>query len=446
MSQHLTVVEAPAGQIDTMEANPVPGHILGPVADDWEAIDVWLRSLHLKWAAKNPDKALKTVIGKNGLPEPVISETEKTYRQHLAKLRWYCENVGRITPSRWTTQDALHFAEFLDRLPEDARCARRVIEGIEIENSYVEEGEPGWTPFRKQPSTSSQADIKRFVHAMFNAWHQTGYIRINPMALVGAGGAKQVNADRAITLDLFELVLETIAAEATETFERRQMQVRDLFIFEALRGLGLRASELVGARMTAFFQLMHPKTRVRYWIFHVEEETAKGGKARKVPVPPSVWQRFVDYRAAFGLSPAPLPGDETLLLLSPRTRDVKIGAKTIKRTPDRRFFKAWGDVGSRKGLYKIVKQRLKQAADSLRDKGEIDMAAHLEQASPHWLRHTFGKAKVQEGVNLRPVAEALGHASINTAMIYTDQAALDLIDAFESATPGCVARETAVGG
>ncbi|MDO8310403.1 MAG: hypothetical protein Q7T25_00540 [Sideroxyarcus sp.] len=42
---------------------------------------------------------------------------------HLVKLRWYCEMVARITPSRWSMQDVEHFRVFLDNLPDDALCS-----------------------------------------------------------------------------------------------------------------------------------------------------------------------------------------------------------------------------------------------------------------------------------------------------------------------------------
>lgn len=424
MSEDLAVWNASGDTLDLMVANPQPGHMLGPVKDDWAAIEVFLRIL-----------AEKVEAGERS------QETISTYQYHLTKLKWFCENVERVTPSRWTMDNALHFFEFLRNLPVDALCRRRQVDGKVIENSFVAENEPGWTPFRKQPSDSAIGDIKRCAHALFTAWHKAGYIRIHPLALIGAGKARKVKTERSISLDVYALILDTIAKQPTETYLERKMQLRDLFVFEALRGLGLRASELVGARMSAFYQVTDVKSRMRYWVFHVTEETAKGRKARKVPVPPQVWQSFVDYRQAFGLSPVPLTGDETALLLSPRTKDVKIGEKAIKRTPDRRFFGAWGAVESRKGLYKIVKGRLYHAASWLREHGEHSVADRLEAASPHWLRHTFGKSKVEEGIQMRALSGAMGHASVDTTMIYTEQEALDLIASYEAANPGSVASE-----
>lgn len=396
---------------DLMLAKPEPDHALGPVADDWQAAEVVLRAVREKSRSTN-------------------GQTEATYRFHLAKLRWYCENVARVTPSRWSAQDVDRFSVFLADLPMDA-----------LAMSGTKEGQTGWTPFKTPPSRSSQADIKRFVHALFNAWHRMGYIRINPMGLVGTTNARKVNAQRAIPLDLVELVLRGIESVPKTTFTERQKAVRDRFIFEALRGLGLRSSELVHARMSAFYQVSVPKTGKRYWVFHVTPETGKGGKERRVPVPKTVWEAFGVYRRAFGLPECPTAGETTRLLLSSRTNPVPMRDTEIRRTQDRRFFKAWREITTRQGVYTIVKDRLSAAAEQLEASAEQFAAEQLRAASPHWLRHTFGKASLLAGQNVREVASALGHASLETTMIYTEQDALDLIDAVERATPGVLASE-----
>ena len=274
---------------------------------------------------------------------------------------------------------------------------------------------------------------------MYNAWHKTGYIRINPMILVGAPSVRKVDINRSVSLEVFDVVMNVIAGQQVDTFTERQMQARDLFIFEALRGLGLRASEMVHAKMSAFHQVTDVSNKTRYWMFHVTAETGKGGKEREIPVPPGVLQTLLDYRAAFGitqLSPA-----DTALLLSPQTRSVVIAAKAIKRTQDRRFFKAWREIATRQGLYKIVKTRLAQAADGLEKSGDQWAADELKKASPHFLRHTFAKAKVADGLDMRGLSGVLGYSSIATSMIYTEQHALDAARAYESSAPGSVASE-----
>jgi site-specific recombinase XerD len=134
---------------------------------------------------------------------------------------------------------------------------------------------------------------------------------------------------------------------------------------------------------------------------------------------------------AFGLPPQPAPTEKTALLLSPHTKSLMIGAKAVKSVADRRFFGAWKELKTRQHLHAIVKDRLKATSALLQLDGNGILASELEAASPHWLRHTFAKAALLRGQTMREVAGLLGHASVDTTMVYTDQDALDLVRAFE---------------
>ena len=268
-----------------------------------------------------------------------------------------------------------------------------------------------------------------------------GYIRINPMALTGSMSARKINVERSISEAVFDIVLSNLASSDVISFSERQRQLRDVFILTAFKELGLRASELVGANMGAFYQLNDPSTKNRYWIFLVTAETGKGAKERRVPVTRALLASLMVYRQVFGLPALPAHGDDTPLLLSSRTKMVRIGDKRIKHVNDRRFFGAWHAIGTRQGLYKIVKERLALARAFLVESGQVDIAAELERTSPHWLRHTFAKAALLKGQSMREVASLLGHASVDTTMIYTDQAALDLVHALERTAPETVAVE-----
>jgi hypothetical protein len=74
------------------------------------------------------------------------NETIKTYRIHLAKLRWCCEQELGRSPSTWRAQDVKAFKMFLLKLPEQALCA-----------AGAKEREEGYTPFHNVPAASSQA-------------------------------------------------------------------------------------------------------------------------------------------------------------------------------------------------------------------------------------------------------------------------------------------------
>lgn len=400
---------------DPMIPAPQPDHGLGSVQDDWEAAEVWLRSV----ARRSKSGSIETIA---------------TYRFHLAKLRWYCENVRRVAPSRWTVQDVEHFKAFLERLPFEAICAR-VDTGTRKPGRFVRQSEVGYTPFQKQPSPGSRSDIERFVHAMFKAWRETGYIRLNPMALDGAGSRRTINAHRSVAIDVYQLVLQTIEEEQLDRPAARQTNLRDRFIFVALRELGLRASELVGSSMNAFQQITDTRSLRRYWVFRVEAAVAKGGKARSIPVTATLLKMLEEYRMAYSLSPQPSSSENGAILLSPHTRPILVAGQPVRSASDRRFFNAWKELTTRQHLYAIVKARLKKAAVHV-ERLDPSLAKELVKASPHWLRHTFAKAALLHGQSMREVANLLGHKSMDTTMVYTDQDTLDSVRAYERENMG----------
>ena len=81
----------------------LPSHAFGHITDDWHTADIWLRT-----------------VGDRSATQP--SQTVATYHYHLAKLRWFCENVRKVPPSAWSVQDAQAFTDFLKAVPLDALC------------------------------------------------------------------------------------------------------------------------------------------------------------------------------------------------------------------------------------------------------------------------------------------------------------------------------------
>jgi site-specific recombinase XerD len=206
-----------------------------------------------------------------------------------------------------------------------------------------------------------------------------------------------------------------------------RLRARDRFAFVGLREMGLRASELVGVRMRDVYALTDPKTARTYWILKVDEVHAKGSTGRDVPMTRAVFEELMAYRSAFGLAPVPEAGEEYGLLLSTKNRPVAIGSRLVSDAKSRRYFRAWDSLTSRKTLYAIVKGRLDEVAVALERDGRGAEAAQLRDVSPHWLRHTFAKALIVRGRDIRVVAESLGHASVTTSMAYTRQSTLDQV-------------------
>lgn len=72
----------------------------------------------------------------------------------------------------------------------------------------------------------------------------------------------------------------------------------------------------------------------------------------------------------------------------------------------------------------LTTSALRRILENLSRRADVD-------ASPHTLRHTFGKRLVDSGVSLEKVAALLGHNSLNTTRIYVAPGVRDLEQAVE---------------
>ncbi|MGH8856463.1 MAG: tyrosine-type recombinase/integrase [Polaromonas sp.] len=129
-----------------------------------------------------------------------------------------------------------------------------------------------------------------------------------------------------------------------------------------------------------------------------QNDPGKGDKTRLVPATGELMSELMRYRQANGLSPLPLEGESTPLL-----RPLIGPNKPMARS----------------AIHEIVKAVFRESAARLRQGGpEFEAAAaHLEQASTHWMRHTAG-SHLSEKADLKVVRDNLGHANISTTSIY----------------------------
>ncbi len=149
------------------------------------------------------------------------------------------------------------------------------------------------------------------------------------------------------------------------------LELRDRAMLELLYGCGLRASELVGARLE---NLDVPNRFIRV--------VGKGSKERIVPL---------GDMAALAIH-AYLSGGRPLLVKPTTGGEIFLGKH--------------GGVITITRLWEIVTARAR--------------AVGLEKkAYPHALRHSFATHLLQNGADLRAIQEMLGHADISTTQIYT---------------------------
>jgi len=183
--------------------------------------------------------------------------------------------------------------------------------------------------------------------------------------------------------------------------------------------LGIRMAELTRATMRD----VH-REHGTWWFRAV----GKGNKVRNVPAVARFMRAYQDYRLSIELPQLPDQEEGTLALMqhvSPQNRKA-ISEYQIRKIIQPIFARA-GD---------LLSELAESEDDSL---AQMDMHADAERlrcATPHWLRHTYATNLHNHHVDPRIIKTCLGHASLETTMIYSHTEARQRHEAIESALAG----------
>jgi len=254
---------------------------------------------------------------------------------------------------------------------------------------------PEWRPFVGPLSNTSQRQAVVILNAMFSWLVTAGYLVGNPLSLSRQRQRKaKPRVTRFLDETLWQEVKSTIDQMPKETDREREHYFRVRWLFSLLYICGVRISEVTGNTMAGFF-CRRDKGYERWWL----EITGKGDKTRIVPATNELMLELARYRREKGLSPYPLPGEATPLLLP-------IGSQQRCLT--------------RSAVHKIVKVVFERTASRLRERGSDfeTRASEIELASAHWLRHTAASNMTNENMDLKHVRDNLGHESISTTSKY----------------------------
>ncbi|MCZ6733789.1 MAG: tyrosine-type recombinase/integrase [Gammaproteobacteria bacterium] len=189
-----------------------------------------------------------------------------------------------------------------------------------------------------------------------------------------------------------------------------------MFIVECLLTLGIRMAELTRATMTDIH-----RERGAWWFRAI----GKGNKERQVPAVERFMRSFQDYRLSIELPTLPATDEATMPLIQYVTTNNRGAISEYQ-------------------IRKIVKPLLTKAADLLVTRAEttkdamLQMDLHadaekLRQATPHWFRHTYATNLHDAEVDPRIIKTCLGHASLDTTMIYSHTEAKARHEAIEKA-------------
>ncbi|WP_174419343.1 tyrosine-type recombinase/integrase [Burkholderia diffusa] len=347
----------------------------------------------------------------------VAANTIAQYVTEARRLFWYARWID--TPiSEWTLEEAGDYLAFLKDPDEAAICTE-----------HVNRGDPRWRPFRKALSDSSAKQSQIIAGNLFKWLVQKQYLQANPFAECGLAGMRRRSTKkhtRFVDIAGLELARIAIAGRECVSDRQRSKQARDLFVLDLLVKTGLRTSEAIGATMGAIrYARFTPEQRARMvdapegvWVIDVE--AGRVGQARTVSCA-AIIGMLQEYRVAYGLPALPALGEKTPLILGARRRTPNLSGPCSDRAMRalRRDLGHSQGITNRSSLYRLIKAIFREALLWWDARDRI-VSHRLEQASTHWLRHSFAKNLAAAGADPITLARNLGHSDINTSMVYID--------------------------
>ncbi len=368
--------------------NRFPGKCRIDAANDYEAIQAWLRV-----RATNPN-------------------TERTYRREAERLLLWAVLEKAVPLSSLSIDDMADYRDWLAALgktaPEQWRWS--IEQDRWIGKRYIQRWSKDWKPFDGPLSHRSQTQAFTVMKAMFEWMTKVRYLDSNPLEAVtkpklvqGGDEIPDIELTRALTRPQMKYVFDYLHRLPVDA---RVARMR--FVMAFAYATGLRLSELANAK-TGHLYSAPLKTRLGLrWMLKV---LGKGSKVRTVPMPTGVMQALREY---FQFRDADLEGDEFLV--------GRLNGKTTKALDST-------------VIYKMLRDFFKEVAWDMRDNGHGEDAAKLEQATTHWLRHTRGTHSA-ESMPQHMIQKLLGHASPVTTSIYTSAEADELYENIEKELGG----------
>ena len=348
-------------------------------SNDLEAVNAWL--------AYYKDKA----------------STQRSYRKEVERFMLWCAQDLKKPLSSVTSPDCLKYREFLQAVP-----------ATWIHPAPVSRTDPQWRAFRGQPGPASQKQALVILQTLFGALCDAGYLVANPMKALMKGfdlPASKMDIRRSFTEAEWAHVLKCLDSQKSGP-----EGVRLKCILELLVTSGIRLDELAKARhgdlrLETFPEL--PET----WILTV---TGKRNKTRDVPLNPEVVRLLATHGKEFIYEDKDLADSSNLPLIRTLHASVAQWGRAAEGTLITTSLSGKaGTALSASGIYAVLKRFFAHAARSCQAAG-LD-PNRFEKASTHWMRHTFVRQALVDGVPIEVVSELAGHASIDTTSIYSTQ-------------------------
>ncbi len=329
--------------------------------------------------------------------------TQRSYRKEIERFLLWCAQERHKALSSIDALDCQAYRTFLKDVPASW-----------IEGLWVGRGDVRWRAFRGQVSPASQKQALVILQALFGGLVDAGYLVANPMRVVIKNfdlPPTKINLSRSFSEAEWSHVLQSLDA-LPDGAEGLRLKC----ILELLVTSGLRLDELVRAR--------HKHLRVEQlpglepaWVLTV---TGKRNKVREVPLQADVVELLARHGREFVQDDLKSREQGELPLIRTLFAPVaKWGAGQGGHLVAVAATHETGLALSASGVYALLKRFFRGAAKTAAQAG-LD-PDRFERASTHWMRHTFVRQALVDGVPIEVASELAGHASIDTTSIYSTQ-------------------------
>lgn len=345
--------------------------------------------------------------------------TFHTYCKEVERFLLFLLHIAKKPLSAVNMQDWKAYLAFLAAPPVEW-CGKKT------QRFNAEQANPDWRPFdlsmKAKPLARLRGDLPegsliglsassirlnvRIINALFAFLCSAGYLHANPCAQRRSRNQRATNKhamlERQLDIALVDEVIDYQhhLAQIAHNERERKAAVRGKYIVQLLVGTGLRREEVT---KHTFGNIVISKDK---WTLVV---VGKGDKPRRIRLFDDLVASIKEFRESYGLHPTPLFGEDTPLVPSERKGGTGLTCRRV-------------DQIVRDVFDRLAREKLHQAnTTSNKDtQGQLlREASILEQASPHWLRHSHATYFLKHsGNDLKATMERLGHADVGTTMLY----------------------------
>jgi site-specific recombinase XerD len=332
-------------------------------------------------------------------------DTKLTYRSYLKEIErlvLWCIHIPKISISHLKREHIIDYRAFLaNPEPLNIWCGQRV---ARLTKSGAPN--PDWRPFASALSGPTIRKCTSILDSFFNYLVLNNYLAGNPMAVDRRRkGTKSNSTDRWLERDEISMTLTALSERPVNTEQEIFEVARAKYIILTLFYTGLRLAELTNHRM-GDFTLIEDE-----WFLKV---LGKGEKIRNIVVVDEYLDILIAFRYLMGLRSKLPEFNESTPLVPALDKKSPLSQSRIWQILKWAFA-----IGAEKF------ESLPRSSDDEQMKF-YHKASKLRNASPHWLRHSYGTYLVRAGCSIEKVRELMGHSDISTTMIYLHITKLDL--------------------